>query len=184
MSKIRVGGSCPPAPPSPTPLIVGPAYFINSLSSSQIFKAAFIGVLRLIQYTGISITCLCIELQCSIVIIVDIVPHLCLLIINRRRKSHFCCLIKCCLLKSEHLPTPTDLSILTLLVWNSSFWTKSHTLTPDPPNLTLFSVKSHTSHSFVTLPSQWLQLCLNWLYSYSVCTYFIVNLTDFTRHIN
>ena len=98
---------------------------------------------------------------------------------NRRRKSHFCYLIKCCLLKSEHLPTPTDLSILTLLVWDSSFWTKSHTLTPDPPNLTLFSVKSHTYHSFVILSSQWLQLC--WLYSYSICTFFIVNLTDFTR---
>ena len=40
--------------------------------------------------------------------------------------------------------------------------------TPDPPNHTLFSVKSHTSHSFAILTSPELKLCTNWLYSYSI----------------
>ena len=56
-------------------------------------------------------------------------------------------------------------------------------LTPDPPNLTLFSVKSHTSHSFAIFTSLGLNLCTNWLYSYSIWTLFIVNLTDFTSKI-
>ena len=54
---------------------------------------------------------------------------------------------------------------LDLSVWDSSFRSKSHTLTPEPLNLTLFSVKSHTSHTFAILTSLRLNLCINQLFS-------------------